>query len=66
MADKDARQVATAHEKQGFDVSLKLNLETVELQSALESVLSLRMRTPTFGCSFGMRVADIQWEQKDT
>ena len=42
-----------------------LNLTAVELQSALEPFLSSRVRTPTFDCSSGMRVTDIQWEKKD-
>lgn len=37
MAVEDAHQVAAALEKQGFDVTLKLNPTAVELQSALES-----------------------------
>lgn len=37
MAVEDARQVAAALKKQGFDVTLKTNLNAVELQSTLES-----------------------------
>ena len=66
MAVEDARQIAAVLEKQGFDVTLKLNLTAVELQSALEPFLSSRVRTPTFDCSSGMWVTDIQWEKKDT
>ena len=66
MAVEDARHVAAGLEKQGFDVTLKLNLTAVKLQSALEPFLGSRVRTPTFDCSSGMRVTDIQWEKKDT
>ena len=65
MAVEDARQVSPGLEKQDFDVTLKLNLTAVELQFALEPFLSSRVRTPTFDCSSGMRVTDIQWEKKD-
>ena len=66
MAVEDARQVVAGLKKQGFDVTLKLNLTAVELQSALEPFLSSRVRTPAFDCSSGMWVTDIQWEKKDT
>ena len=37
MAVEDARQVAAAQKKQGSGVTLKTNLNAVELQSTLES-----------------------------